>query len=224
MFAWLSSLAIGCMMAFDNLLRRPRRASAIALLGLRTRWPEPSAKLLVVLWAALPLVGLTFLILSVPAFLFLVAAGFISLRGSYVLLAAGLAAGLFAFAAIRFCFWPGQQKEQWREAGAYLSRASPDEAIVVPLSAYYDGPLPLEAMEVNRVLTPVEELAVGHRGTWLVHGNASLDGHRVAGNPPFDPAAEQDPVAAAWLAGQGPPLLERADFEGVTVFHFGSLP
>ena len=155
----------------------------------------------------------------------------LGLRSRWGVPSAKLLVALLGFSAIRFCFQPGQAKEQWREAAAYLARAAPDEAIivrvlqiVVPLSIYYDGPLPLEAMEVNRVLTPLEELAVGHRGTELVCWNASLDAHRVAGNPPFDPAAEQDPVAASWLAGQGPPLLERADFEGVTVFHFGSLP
>jgi len=142
-----------------------------------------------------------------------------------------LLVGLFCFSAGRFCFQPGQAKEQWREAAAYLSRAEPDEAIivrvlqiVVPLSISYDGPLPLEPMEVNRVLTPLEELAVGHRGTGLVYWNASLDAHRVAGNPPFDPAAEQDPVAASWLAGQGSALLERVDFVGVTLLHYGNLP
>ena len=155
----------------------------------------------------------------------------LGLRSRWGVPSAKLLVALLGFSAIRFCFQPGQAKEQSREAAAYLARAAPDEAIivrvlqiVVPLSIYYDGPLPLEAMEVNRVLTPLEELAVGHRGTELVCWNASLDAHRVAGNPPFDPAAEQDPVAAPWLAGQGPPLLERADFEGVTVFHFGSLP
>ena len=118
----------------------------------------------------------------------------------------------------------------WRSP-SLPSRAEPDEAIVVrvlqivvPPSIYYDGPLPPEAMELSRVLTPLEELAVGHRGTELVYRNASLDAHQVAGYPPVDPAAEQDPVAAAWLAGQGPPLVERGDFEGVTVFHFGSMP
>ncbi|MCJ7811131.1 MAG: glycosyltransferase family 39 protein [Dehalococcoidia bacterium] len=213
------------------------------ILGLRSRWGVPSAKLLVALWAFLPMV-LTFLlslrrpvyidrflILSAPALLILIAAGVASLRERYALVSAALLVALLGFSAIRFCFQPGQAKEQWREAAAYLSRAAPDEAIivrvlqiVVPLSIYYDGPLPQEAMEVNRVFTPLEELAVGHRGTGSVYWNASLDAHRVAGNPPFDPAAEQDPVAAAWLAGQQPPLLERADFEGVTVFHFRSLP
>ncbi len=204
-------------------------------LGLRSRWMVPSAKLLVALWAFLPMV-LTFLLsLCCPAyldrFLILIAAGVASLRERYALVSAALLVALLGLSAIRFCFQPGQAKEQWREAAAYLSRAAPDEAIivrvlqiVVPLSIYYDGPLPLEAMEVNRALTPLEELAVGHRGTWLVYWNASLAAHRVAGNPPFAPAAEQDPVAAAWLAGQGPALLERVDFVGVTLLHFGNLP
>ena len=155
----------------------------------------------------------------------------LGLRSRWGVPSAKLLVALLGFSAIRFCFQPGQAKEQSREAAAYLARAAPDEAIivrvlqiVVPLSIYYDGPLPLEAMEVNRVLTPLEELAVGHRGTGLVCWNASLDAHRVAGNPPFDPADEQDPVAASWLAGQGSALLERVDFVGVTLLHYGNLP
>jgi mannosyltransferase len=213
------------------------------ILGLRSRWGVPSAKLLVALWAFLPMV-LTFLlslrrpvyldrflILSAPALLILIAAGVVSLRERYALVSAALLVALFGFSAIRFCFQPGQEKEQWREAAAYLSRAAPDEAIivrvlqiVVPLSIYYDGPLPLEAMEVNRAVTPLPELAAGHSGIWLVYWNAAADAHRVASDPPFDPDAERDPIAASWLAGQGPALLERVDFVGVTLFHFGNLP
>jgi mannosyltransferase len=213
------------------------------VLGLRTRWGVPSAKLLVALWAFLPMV-LTFLlslrrpvyidrflILSAPALLFLIAAGVASLRERYALASAALLVALFGFSAIRFCFQPGQEKEQWREAAAYLSRAAPDEAIivrvlqiVVPLSVYYDGPLPLEAMEVNRTVTPLSQLAIGHKGIWLVYWNAAADAHRVATSPPFDPHAERDPVAASWLAGQGPALVDRVDFVGVTLLHFRSQP
>lgn len=214
-----------------------------ALLGLRTRWPEPAARLLAALREALT-TGLTvlisvrrpiyvdhFLSLSVPAFLLLIAASIISLWGIDGSPAAGLGAGLFAFAAVRLCFWSGHTESNGRRQGpisAEPPRTKPSSygrSRSSCRSAYATADhCRWRKMEVDRALTPLDDLAAGNRGTWLVYRNASLDAHRVASNPPFDPAAERDAAAAAWLAGQGPALLERADFEGVTVFHFGSMP
>jgi len=67
-------------------------------------------------------------------------------------------------------------------------------------------------------------LARGHDGVWLVYWNAAADIHRVASNPAFRPEAEVEPEAASWLAGEGPPLLERLDYVGVTLLHFGDSP
>jgi hypothetical protein len=122
-------------------------------------------------------------------------------------------------------------REQWREAASRLEQAEPDEAIVVrvlqiavPLSYYYHGSVPIEAMEVNRQVTPLSELARDREGVWLVYWNASADIHRVASAPSFQPQDEVDPEASSWLEGRGPPLLERMDFVGVTLLHFGASP
>jgi uncharacterized membrane protein len=211
----------------------------LALQGLRARWEDPEAKLLVAVWAFGPpvltfLLSLRrpvyidrFLIGSLPAVLLLVAAGLASLRRGWRLLFAFVMAAILVDSMVRMVFVPGQQKEQWREAASELARADPDEVIVVrvlqiavPLRYYDPGGLPLEALEVNRRVTSLQDLASGHTGVWMVYWNAAADAHRVASSPPFDPDSEREPTARAWLLGQGPRLLEQHDFVGVTILRF----
>ncbi len=211
----------------------------LAVLGLRSRWEMADARAVVGLWAFFPLVLVLlmsfqrplyvdrFFIFSLPAFLLLVAAGVHSMRGRAAAATAIGALSLSIVGVFQFAFNPIIVKEDWRGAAKYLDRAQADEAIVarvaqgvVPLSYYYDGSLPLEAMEVNRDVTPLAELATGHGGLWLVYWNASRDAHWLAPRQPFDPASETDPVAADWISGRGPALAGRKDFVGITLFHF----
>lgn len=214
----------------------------MTLLGLRYVWPSDRGKILTTLWASLPIVITflaslrrpvymdRFLVGSLPGLLLLVAAGAASLRGWRTAVAATLLAGLFAWSSLGFVYWPGQAKEQWREAGAYLAQARPGEIIVpriaqilVPLSYYYSGSVPITPLEFNRQVTPLGRLAAGRTGAWLVYWSPAVDAHRVAQGLPFDPLAELDPEARAWLTGRGPTLIERKDFTGITILHF-SLP
>lgn len=120
------------------------------------------------------------------------------------------------------------EKENWREAFAALStRATSKEVIVtrtlqhfVPLAYYYAGDAPAKALEVNRIVSSLEELTAGAAGTWLVMWNPQADAHSLASAAVFDPAAEQDKTVRQWLAGQGPPLVEQLDFQGVTILYF----
>lgn len=214
-----------------------------AALGLRSVWRTPDRRLLTAVWAFGPLL-LTFILSlrrpvyvdrfflgSLPALAFLTAAGVVSLHRKYALVVGGLLAATALLGLGRFWYGEGMAKEQWREAGGYLARAESGEVIiprvfqiVVPLSYYYAGPLSLDAMEINRRITSLDELAADADGTWLVYWNASADAHRAASAGVFDPGQENDPQAASWLAGRGPPLLERVDFVGVTLLHFGGLP
>jgi hypothetical protein len=172
-----------------------------------------------------------FLLICLPPLLLLVGRGISLLPRRAVGVVAAILVVVTGFAMIRFCLRPGQVREQWREAAVRLEQASPGEAIVVrvlqivvPLSYYYHGSLPLQALEVNRRMTSLSDLAEGHAGVWLVYWNAAADIHRVTSDPPFRPEDEADEQAASWLAGGGPPLLERADYVGVTLLHFGALP
>jgi len=110
--------------------------------------------------------------------------------------------------------------------GAHLSAARADEIvvprvlqIVMPLSLYYRGEAPVQALEVNRDVASLSRVAGDRRGVWLVYWNASADAHSLAPRQGFDPSTETDPEAASWIAGEAAILLERRDFVGVTLFH-----
>jgi hypothetical protein len=197
------------------------------------------ARRLIALWAFLPLLALwlisigrplyvdRFFIASLPAYLLLIAIGIDALHIRVALSAVMTVALLFALGALPLASGSEHVKEDWRSAGSYLNRARPDEAIVirvlqiaVPLSYYYAGTLPLQALDANRQLTPLAQLAEGRRGLWLVYWNPHADAHLLAPSARFDTAGETDPIAAAWIAGNGPKLIERVDFTGITIFHF----
>jgi 4-amino-4-deoxy-L-arabinose transferase-like glycosyltransferase len=190
-------------------------------------------------WAFLPIATLwlisfgrplyvdRFFIISLPAYLLLIAVGVDSLRINLIAPVTIAVAVLFALGTLQVVYGSRNMKEDWRSAGAYLAQARPDETIAmralqiaVPLNYYYKGSLPLQAIDANRQITPLTQLAEGKRGLWLVYWNAQGNTHAVASSPPFDPTTESDPVAAAWIAGDGPKLIERVDFTGITIFHF----
>ena len=89
---------------------------------------------------------------------------------------------------------------------------------------YFHGEHPVEALEVNRQINELDVVAGGYPGIWLVYWNASADTHDVAYQAVFDPLDEKDKTAATWIRGDGPHLLDRVDFWGVTLFHFNGLP
>ena len=217
-------------------------ATLLVFSGLSVSWKR-SVKTALVIWAFFPpiftlLLSLQrplyidrFLIISLPAWLLLVGSGFLRLRGKLAWAVGILVCAGILLATIHFVWLPGQQKEDWREAGRILSSAQAEEAIIVrvlqvavPLQLYYEGEAPIWAMEVNRRITSLTTLSQGYEGVWLVYWNAMADAHRVALNPSFDSSQEQDPIAHAWVQGQGPEIVERIDLPGVTIFHFDLHP
>jgi 4-amino-4-deoxy-L-arabinose transferase-like glycosyltransferase len=210
----------------------------LTLLGLRAAWRAPSLALLAGLWAFLPIgLGLLFSVArplyvdrfflgSLPPFLLLAAQGLSVVPGRLRLTTAALTVALMAWGLYRLDFGPGPVKEEWREAGAYLSVARADEIvvprvlqIVVPLSLYYRGEAPVQALEVNRDVASLSKVAGDSSGVWLVYWNASADAHSLAPRQGFDPSTETNPEAASWVVGEAAILLERRDFVGVTLFH-----
>lgn len=211
----------------------------VTLLGFRYAWDSERGKAMTALWAGLPIVITflaslrrpvymdRFLVGSLPALLLLIAVGLVSLRGWRTVATATLLTILFAWSAYRFVYQPGQAKEQWREAAAYLGHAGTTETIVprvaqilVPLSYYYSGTASVTPMEFNRQVTPLDRLTDDKSGAWLVYWSPAFDAHRVAQGAPFDPQAEHDPQALAWLSMKGPRLIERVDLTGITLLHF----
>ena len=179
-----------------------------------------------------------FLIGSLPAFLLLVAVGMAALRPGAApspfdcrsgslrasLAVALVVAGLWGWGLFRLSV---NVKEDWRSAAASLAAASAAEVVVareaqalVPLGYYYHGSASLRAMEYNRALTPLPELAAGRQGLWLVYWVPNTNVHALGHHLSFDPKRETDPLATGWIAGRGPAVISHRDFPGVTVFHF----
>lgn len=215
----------------------------LTMLGLRNVRLNAEKRSFLLLWAFLPMM-VTFLlslrqptyvdrffILSLPAWLLLAGLGLDFLGGWRSVAACVVVTAICVVGMVHFNFGPSQQKEAWREAAMYIEQANQEEVIVVrvlqsivPLSYYYGSEHSIQAMEVNREITPLASIAEGHSGLWLIYWNAIGDAHLVAADPPFDASAERDPEASNWLAGRGPELVERFDMRGVTIFHFAMEP
>ncbi len=217
--------------------------AACLLAGVFVRWPSATRKWLALLWALVPIVltyGLSlrrpvyvdrFVIGSCMALLLLIAAGASALPRRLFSLAGVALAAVFLGSLGRMWLSPCCVKEQWREAAQILQRAGPGEVIAlrvlqiaVPFQYYDPGPAPLRMVEVNRVISPIDEVARGAAGVWLVRWNPSSDPHALAAETPFEPKDETDPHLARWLSGEGPALFGRFDLVGVTLLHFGPLP
>lgn len=211
--------------------------------GVFTRWPSASCRWLTALWAFVPLLLMyafslrrpvyvdRFVIGSSMACLLLIAAGASALPPRLSTLAGAALTAVFVLSLGRIWLGPGCLKEQWREAAHVLHGAGPGEVvalrvlqIAVPFQYYDPGPAPLRPIEVNRVITPIDDIARGAAGTWLVYWNPSSDPHALAGAKQFEPEQETDAHVTRWLTGLGPPLLDRIDLVGITLLHFGPLP
>jgi mannosyltransferase len=214
-------------------------ALAAAGMAIRAKWTEPDRKTLALIWCFLPLAATflisfrraiyidRFLIVSLGAWVLLLAAGAAQWKGKRFALATAVLIGVFVFGLIQVNWTDRQTKEQWREAAEYLGTAGEDEIIVtrvlqmaVPLRYYYAGKAPIEPLQVNRDLGSLSEITKGFDGAWLVYWNASADAHLFAAAPQFDPSSETAPEMKAWISGYGPPLTVRVDFQGVTMLHF----
>jgi hypothetical protein len=111
--------------------------------------------------------------------------------------------------------------------GRYLTAAETEEVIVprvaqmvIPLGQYYSGSAPIEPLEINREIQPLEEIAQGRSGLWLLYWNVNAYAHLFASSPPFDLDAESMPAVRRWLDGEGPTIVSREEFPGLTIFHF----
>lgn len=215
----------------------------LLLMAVVRRWPSDHGRLLTLLWVFVPILltyGLSlrrpvymdrFLIGSSMGLLLLIAAGATALPRRLSTLAGAALVGAFLLGLGRIWLSPCCVKEQWREAAAILRGAGAGEVIAVrvlqiavPFQYYDPGPFPLRAVEVNRVVTPIDDIARGATGTWLVYWNPSSDPHALTSSKPFAPEGETDPDLARWLSGGGPELIERVDLAGVTLLHYGALP
>jgi uncharacterized membrane protein len=211
----------------------------LAIYGARSPWRIDSATSLVVLWVLLPLVFTflfslrrpvyvdRFLIVSLPAFVLLMAKGLDALKRPVGLVAGTAVLLLSVFGIATFAFGAEQQKEDWRGASEYLTHALEDEALVVrtlqmviPLAYYHPDYESFDVIEVNRDITPIERHAEGRPGIWLLYWSPASDAHSVTATTDLNIDDESDPQVSCWIAGLGPEILGRMDLRGLTIFHF----
>lgn len=210
-------------------------------IGLRYDWKFPPAKSLTIIWTFLPLVLIfvlsqmrpiyidRFFILSQPAFLLLVGGGISFLKRNMMIISVITLFTVFVWGWTLINFGSERvEKEEWRQAGKHISQfEKPGELIVyrvlqiaIPFDYYYSGNLPTKALEANQEIYPLNEIARGYDGAWLVYWNISADAHSMTATSSFNPATEADSITAHWIAGQGPKILSQDDFPGTTIFHF----
>ncbi len=162
-----------------------------------------------------------------PAIWLLIANGLSSMPNRARTLVGSAAIVLLVYGIATFSFGPSQAKEDWRAATELIQDAEADEVLIVrtlqmviPMAYYFPEYERFEAIEINRNITPISQLASRGSGSWLLYWNPASDAHSVAAR--LDPDLERDsnPEVLSWMSGQGPPILERAEFPGLTVFHF----
>jgi len=213
--------------------------SVLLILGMRRGSVEKDAKLVLLLALALPPLATLLLSLRRPTY---VERFFIGILPAFVALAAvGMArlprpahfvigltlAGLGIWGVARFHLDPVFAKEDWRAAARSIEareRAGDVLALryfqhVVPFGYYYRGTLEPEAVTLNQVTTPPEELVADHGRLWLVLRARHGDPHHLAWSEPFDPELDEaDPTMREWVAAH-----QREDvvaYSGVSVLLF----
>jgi mannosyltransferase len=226
-FHWMAVLACLALVIFAVLAARQQS--------------DPATLSLLVLWAFLPVLLIflfsfqrpiyvdRYFIFSLPAFLILMSLGLASLRAKWSLSLAALLLVIFTWRSIEMLNFPeSMQKEDWRQAANYLSQRVGEGDVVVgrilqvqiPFQYYPLDGVQIFPMEVNRQVTPLDELVAGYQTAWLLYWNATTHAHALGSKSEFDPQEETDPQAAAWINGHGPELLSRWDVPGLTIFHF----
>jgi hypothetical protein len=118
------------------------------------------------------------------------------------------------------------KKENWRATAAYLNvNARPNDMILlrtfqtsVPFNYYTVESAPVEVLETNRVVQPLEEIAKGADRIWLVYWNSSSDAHLLAQQAVFD--LEDEPLLELQeiLDDQNVTSERKTDFQGTTIF------
>jgi mannosyltransferase len=172
----------------------------------------------------IPLYVDRFLIICLPAVLLL--GSTINLSRSR--LARGIMLALVVFSAaasLRLWVDPALSREDWRAAAAYVGALErPDDVLVtrdfqtgIPFGYYYQGLLHRQAAALNRQITPLEDLVVGHSRLWLVYRCPFEPTHRLAGSQPFTWRDETEPGLQRWLSFHQGQMVDERVFSGVYV-------
>jgi mannosyltransferase len=174
-----------------------------------------------------------FFIGSLPAFVALAAVGMARLpRPAHCVVGLALA-GLGIWGVARFHLDAVFAKEDWRAAARYVeAREQTGDALalrhfqyVVPFRYYYRGSLEPQAVTVNQVTTPLEEIAACHGRLWFVLRARHDDAHHLAWSEPFDPGLDEaDPVMREWVAAYQREEMVACSGVSVTLFDLEGNP
>ncbi len=204
---------------------------------------KPDCSLYLAIWLLCPLIFAWLLSLRLPVYVdrfFIVCLPSLLLLVSTVSLsprrlARGIMIGVLlvsSVATLRLWVAPSLTKEDWRAAAGYIqARETSQDALVtrdfqvsIPLRYYYQGALELKAAQVNRVPTPLDELAAGRDRLWLVYRRPFAAVHNLAGSDSFTWLQEDDPALKEWLTSHQAELIAEKTFPGVYVLLYQLSP
>jgi hypothetical protein len=210
-------------------------------LPLSTEWRGEGGKgdrvrSLLFTWLIVPLVFTWLISLRIPLYVdrfFIICLPAVLLLSSTINLSRGwLTRGIMltlvvssAAASLRLWVDPALSREDWRAAAAYIEALErPNDALVmrdfqtgIPFGYYYRGALQRQVAALNRQITSLEDLTVGHGRLWLVYRCPFEPTHQLAGSQPFTWRDETEPVLQRWLSFHRAQMVDERAFPGVYV-------
>lgn len=167
-------------------------------------------------------------IMTLPAYLILLAWGTLGLRALWARWALGASLVTVMAIGLSRVYFDTRfyTKEDWRGAARCVqSYSQPCDVIVlrsfqdlIPFDYYYQGEVQRVYISLNMVTTPLEELVEGHCRLWMVYRHPHKSSHFLARSQPFDlDSQEGDPQVRRWLADHQDDILEEKGFSGVQV-------
>jgi len=216
-------------------------------------WPRDSGskvlhpRLFLHLWFWLPMIA-TFLlslrraiyidrlfIMTLPAYIILLAWGTMGLKAPWARLALGAGLVIAMTVGLSRIYFDARlyTKEDWRSAARHVeSYSQPCDIIVlrnfqdlIPFNCYYQGEVQRVSITLNMITTPLEELVEGHCRLWMVYRHAHESSHFLARSQPFDlDSQEGDPQVKGWLTDHQGDILEEKGFSGVQVILYDLWP
>jgi mannosyltransferase len=167
-------------------------------------------------------------IMTLPAYIILLAWGAMSLKAPWARWALGAGLVIAMTVGLSRIYFDARlyTKEDWRTAARHVqSHSQPCDIIVlryfqdlIPFNYYYQGEVLRASITLNMVTTPLEELVEGHCRLWMVYRYVRTSSHFLAWPRPFDlDLKEANPQVKGWLTDHQGDILEEKKFSGVQV-------
>jgi mannosyltransferase len=215
----------------------------LVAMGIINKRLDRSFHTLLILWAFLPPVLIfilsyirptyvdRFLILSLPPFLMLMVIGLNSIRNRWANILVVFLMLVFSWRTLDLLIFSGNlHKENWRQVAEYLAENVKENEVIVarniqttlPFQYYSAGASPILTMHED--VLSLSNLYGKYSAAWLIYWNMTRDAHALGSKAEFDIYSEADHEVFLWITGDGPDLIDRRDFPGLTIFHFNLHP